>query len=157
MYEIGRSQEWLPRPVDKARAIVSRFRVGRIRVMVASLSAMMSRQNSAYRWQKFFSMSRLDKLQDLLVVDPTDSFTRYAIGLEFAKAENFVEAIRVLEDLRERDPEYVPTYYMLAGYYRFTGDTDSAKLIYREGMAMAKKANDRHALSELESALDEIE
>ncbi|HEY3874701.1 MAG TPA: tetratricopeptide repeat protein [Candidatus Kapabacteria bacterium] len=102
-------------------------------------------------------MSRLDKLQDLLVVDPTDSFTRYAIGLEFAKAENFVEAIRVLEDLRERDPEYVPTYYMLAGYYRFTGDTDSAKLIYREGMAMAKKANDRHALSELESALDEIE
>ena len=90
-------------------------------------------------------------------MDPTDSFTRYAIGLEFAKLENFPEAIRILEDLRERDPEYVPTYYMLAGYYRHIGDEESAKLIYNEGIAMATKANDRHALSELQSALDEIE
>ena len=102
-------------------------------------------------------MSRLDKLQDLLVTDPSDSFTRYAIGLEFAKLENFTEAIRILEDLRERDPEYVPTYYMLAGYYRHTGDLDGAKLIYNEGIAIAKKANDRHAMGELQSALDEIE
>ena len=102
-------------------------------------------------------MSRLDKLQDLLQIDPNDSFTRYAIGLELAKAGNFFEAIRTLEDLRERDPEYVPTYYMLAGYYRHTGDIESAKLIYNEGIAMAKKANDRHALSELQSALDELE
>ena len=91
------------------------------------------------------------------MLDPTDSFTRYAIGLEFAKMENFSEAIRVLEDLRERDPEYVPTYYMLAGYYRHTGDNNSAKLIYSEGMAVAKKGNDRHAFGELQSALEEIE
>ena len=98
-------------------------------------------------------MSRLDKLQDLLALDPGDSFTRYAIGLEFAKAENFPEAIRVLEDLRERDTSYVPTYYMLAGYYHHTGDDASARLIYQEGISVAKNAGDRHAMSELQAAL----
>jgi predicted Zn-dependent protease len=102
-------------------------------------------------------VARLDKLQDLLALDPKDSFTRYAIGLEFAKAENFSEAIRVLEELRERDPSYVPTYYMLAGYYHHTGDNDSAKLIYQEGITVARNAGDRHALSELQSALANLE
>ncbi len=98
-------------------------------------------------------MSRLEKLQDLLALDPTDSFTRYAIGLEFAKAEKYEDAIHTLEELRERDPAYVPTYYMLAGYYHKTGDNDSATLIYREGIVTARNANDRHAMGELQAAL----
>ena len=98
-------------------------------------------------------MARLDKLQDLLALDPTDSFTRYAIGLEFAKAEKYPEAIRTLEELRERDPAYVPNYYMLAGYYHHTGDNASAKLMYQEGISVARTAGDRHAMSELQSAL----
>ena len=102
-------------------------------------------------------MARLEKLQDLLALDPGDSFTRYAIGLEFAKAENYSEAIRVLEDLRVRDPGYVPTYYMLAGYYHHTGNDASAKLIYQEGISVARSTGDRHAMSELQSALDGLD
>lgn len=102
-------------------------------------------------------MARLEKLQDLLALDPTDSFTRYAIGLEFAKAEKFSEAIRTLEELRERDPAYVPNYYMLAGYYHHTGDNSSAKLIYQEGISVARTVGDRHAMSELQSALDTLD
>ena len=102
-------------------------------------------------------MARLEKLQALLEADPADSFTRYAIGLEFAKAEKYEDAICTLEELREQDPAYVPTYYMLAGYYRKTGDNDSAKLIYQEGIVQARLANDRHAVSELQAALDEVE
>jgi len=102
-------------------------------------------------------MARLEKLQALLEMDPADSFTRYAIGLELAKAGKYEEAIRALEELREQDPGYVPTYYMLAGYYHHTGDKESATLIYKEGIAIAKIANDRHAQSELEAALDAID
>jgi predicted Zn-dependent protease len=98
-------------------------------------------------------LARLEKLQDLLALDPSDSFTRYAIGLEFAKAEKYAEAIRTLEELRERDSSYVPTYYMLAGYYHHTGDDASAKLIYQEGISIARNTGDRHAMSELQSAL----
>ncbi len=102
-------------------------------------------------------MARLEKLQDLLALDPTDSFTRYAIGLEYAKAEKYSKAIRTLEELRERDPGYVPNYYMLAGYYRETGDTSSATLIYNEGIAAARTAGDRHAMSELQAALGALD
>lgn len=102
-------------------------------------------------------MARLEKLQALLEIDPADSFMRYAIGLELAKAGKFEDAIRALEELREKDPAYVPTYYMLAGYYRKTGDKDSAKLIYQEGIVQARTANDRHAMSELQAALDEVD
>jgi tetratricopeptide (TPR) repeat protein len=102
-------------------------------------------------------LARLEKLQDLLALDPSDSFTRYAIGLEYAKSENYAEAIRTLEELRKLDRNYVPNYYMLGGYYRQMGDNENAKLIYEEGIAMARAANDRHAMGELQAALDELE
>ena len=102
-------------------------------------------------------MARLEQLQALLEQEPGDAFTRYAIGLEYAKAGKFEDAIRTLEELREQAPEYVPTYYMLAGYYRKANDRESAKLIYQEGIVQARKASDRHAQSELQAALDELE
>jgi len=101
-------------------------------------------------------LSRIDKLKDFLAADPNDSFTRYAIGLEYGKDENYPKAIRALEELRELDPEYVPLYYMLAGYYREMGDLKNAEATYREGITKAREANDLHALSELEAALDEL-
>jgi predicted Zn-dependent protease len=103
------------------------------------------------------ALSRLEKLQEFLVADPTDSFTRYAIGLEYAKAGKYDDAIRALEELRERDPGYIPTYYMLAGYYRETKDKVKAETIFREGIMKACAANDLHAASELQAALDELE
>ena len=102
-------------------------------------------------------MSRLAKLQEFLASDPNDSFTHYALGLEYAKEQNFPEAIRTLEVLRARDPNYIPTYYMLAGYYKDTGKHETAAAIYSEGILKARAANDLHAMSELQAALDGLE
>ena len=102
-------------------------------------------------------MTRLEKLQQFLAADPTDSFTRYAIGLEHAKEGKIDEAIQALEELRGRDPNYVPTYYMLGEYYRELNNTSKAEATYKEGIAKARTANDLHAASELQAALDELE
>lgn len=102
-------------------------------------------------------MSRLAALQSFLEQDPNDSFTRYAIGLEHAKESNYADAIKTLEELRGRDPNYIPTYYMLGGYYRETGERDNARAIYQEGITRARAARDLHAASELDAALDELE
>jgi predicted Zn-dependent protease len=101
-------------------------------------------------------LSRIDKLKDFLAADPTDSFTRYAIGLEYGKAEKFSEAIRTLEELRGLDPDYLPLYYMLAGYYGEIADIAKADSIYHQGITKARAANDLHAMIELQSALDEL-
>ncbi len=102
-------------------------------------------------------MSRLNKLKEFLASEPDDSFTRYALGLEYAKVQNLPEAIATLEYLRERDPKYVPTYYMLGGYYREIGQKEMAQTIYQAGIHVAHASGDHHASSELQSALAELE
>jgi len=102
-------------------------------------------------------MSRLEQLQKFLEQDPKDSFTRYAIGLEYASAKNFAEAIRGFEELRGSDASYVPTYYQLADCYRQIGDKAKAAEIYKTGIERARSANDLHAASELQTALEELD
>ena len=102
-------------------------------------------------------MSRLEKLQQFLDLDPNDSFTKYAIGLEYAAIKEYPAAIAAFEDLIAKDREYVATYYQLAEAYRITGEKGKAKKTYLDGIAIARKVNDLHAASELEAAMDEME
>ena len=102
-------------------------------------------------------MSRLEKLQQFLELDPNDSFTKYAIALEYASMKDYPKAIESFESLRTEDPTYVATYYMLADTYRAAGKPDEAIDVYRSGIAAAKAAKDLHTVSELQAAWDELE
>jgi len=102
-------------------------------------------------------MSRLEKLQSFLEQDPNDSFTRYAIGLEYASMKDHDAAIKTFEELRGKDANYVATYYQLAGCYREKGDKAKAEETYKLGIKVARSANDLHAASELQAALDELD
>ena|SRR5579864_2180545 len=102
-------------------------------------------------------MTRLEKLQEFLKSDPDDSFTRYAIGLEYRAADDLPKAIETLEALVINDPGYVATYYQLADCYRRIKETEKAKSSYHKGIIQARAAQDLHAVSELQAALDELE
>ena len=102
-------------------------------------------------------MTRLEKLQEFLKADPTDSFTRYAIALEYRAVNDIPRAIENLEMLIINDPGYVATYYQLADCYRRAKQNDKALETYKKGIIQAKAANDLHAVSELEAAMDELE
>ncbi len=100
---------------------------------------------------------RIAKLKEFLKKDPNDNFTNYALGLEYASIKDFEQAIAAFEQLRERDPEYIPTYYQLADTYRKVNQKDKALAIYKVGITRARNARDLHAASELEAAMDEME
>jgi tetratricopeptide (TPR) repeat protein len=102
-------------------------------------------------------MTRLEKLQQFLEQDPEDSLTRYMVGLEFASAKNYSEAIRTLEELRLKDAGYVPTYYQLGSFYKEINNKPQAKATLEEGIRRARTASDLHAASELQAALDELD
>jgi Tfp pilus assembly protein PilF len=102
-------------------------------------------------------MSRLEKLQEFLIQDPSDSFTRYAIGLEYMSAKDFETAALTFEELLRLDPDYLATYYQLGAVYNELARMDEARAIYNRGIAAARKAGDTHTASEIEAALDEIE
>lgn len=102
-------------------------------------------------------MSRLEKLQSFLALEPDDSFTKYAIGLEYASMKEYASAISQFEALLRDDPAYIATYYQLADAYRSTGSVEFAIETYKTGIAAARKAGDLHTASELQAAWDEME
>jgi len=102
-------------------------------------------------------MTRLEKLHEFLKADPNDSFTRYAIGLEYRAINDIPKAIETLESLVISDPGYVATYYQLADCYRRLKEKEKAKTIYQKGIIQARAANDLHSAGELEMAMDELE
>jgi tetratricopeptide (TPR) repeat protein len=101
--------------------------------------------------------NRLEQLMEFYRDDPKDAFTRYGIALEYNSRKDFPNAVEWFELLRRDEPDYVPTYYMLAGVYRALGNIAKAEEIYRAGQQAAKRTGDNHAFSELSAALEELE
>lgn len=96
---------------------------------------------------------RLEQLQKMLQDNPDDAFILYALGQEYLKLENTVEALKLFTDLTEKQPEYTGTYYHLGKLYEQLGDFEKARATYKKGLDMTSKLGDRHNYNELQGAL----
>ncbi len=101
--------------------------------------------------------SRLETLLKFLEQDPGDSFTRYAIAMEYVSAGNIPKAVEYLEDLLLKDPGYIPAYQQLGYLYRDTGQTEQSRHVLHRGIQLARESGDMHAVSEMQDALDDLE
>jgi tetratricopeptide (TPR) repeat protein len=97
--------------------------------------------------------SKLERLRDLCARDPNNPFAWYTLAMELKKTD-VSAALGTFADIRAKHPSYVPSYYHYAKTLEETGATEQAKEIYREGIAVAQRAGDLHAVSELSAALD---
>lgn len=100
--------------------------------------------------------SRLESLRKMLENDPADSFTKYAIGLEYFSLKEFDNARDVFEELKNSDPGYHATYYQLGKVYEHTGDEQMAKKVYEQGIFVTTQQSEFHAKAELEQALNDL-
>jgi Tfp pilus assembly protein PilF len=101
-------------------------------------------------------MNRIEILKSFLKDNPDDSFSRYALALEYVKLEQNNEALQEFETVRKRDPDYVATYYQLGQLYQKLGLKHEAEKTFRTGITIAAKAGDEHTRSELEAALEAL-
>jgi len=101
-------------------------------------------------------MNRIEILKGFLEQDPKDSFSRYALALEYVKSSQTDDARREFEFVRDHDPGYVATYFQLAQLYRNLGMRHDAEKTYRTGITAAAKAGDSHTREELEGALENL-
>ena len=99
-------------------------------------------------------MNRIEILKGFLNENANDSFSRYALALEYVKLGQNDEALREFETVRTNDPQYVATYYQLGQLYQKLGKTHDAEKTFRTGITVAAKAGDEHTRSELEAALE---
>lgn len=102
-------------------------------------------------------MGRKDQIIAFLQKTPDDAFLNYALATELIAEGNDADAEKVFQKLVIDQPDYVATYYHLGKLLERKTDVESAMSTYRAGIEIAKKVNDRHALSELQSALLELE
>ncbi|MCX6133227.1 MAG: tetratricopeptide repeat protein [Ignavibacteriales bacterium] len=100
---------------------------------------------------------RIGKLKALLEQDPNDGFSRYALALEYAGANDSGQAVVLLEDLLLRDQTYVPAYQQLGYLYERLGRLQEAAAIFKRGMHIAAQQGDHHAKAEMQDALDSME
>jgi len=101
-------------------------------------------------------LDRIEKLKEFLKQDPTDSFLQHALALEFIKAGDDATAKSLLEEILQREPEYIGSYYHLAKLFERNNDRATALNWYEKGMEQAKKTGENHAYNELRSAYEEL-
>jgi len=94
---------------------------------------------------------RLQKLLDFLKNEPNDPFLKYALATEYLNANEFETAISFYEDLLKNHSDYVGTYYHAGRLYEQLDRKADAIATYQTGMEVCRKANDSHALSELQA------
>jgi Tfp pilus assembly protein PilF len=103
------------------------------------------------------NQERIKALAEILLKNPDDSFSRYALALEYNSAGETDRAITALRELIQRDPKYIAAYHQLGQFYCKANNTAEAKKIYRQGIERATEANDNHAKAEMEEELEDIE
>jgi len=101
-------------------------------------------------------MSRIEKLNEFLKTNPADSFLQHALALEYIKLGDDEKAKGLFEELLNREPGYIGSYYHLAKLLERNDKTEEAIKVYEKGMEEAKKAGDNHALGELRGAYEEL-
>jgi Tfp pilus assembly protein PilF len=95
--------------------------------------------------------TRIDVLQQLLAQDPSNTFARYGLAMEYVREGELARALPEFEALLASDPGYSAAYFHSGQTLEKLGRLDEARETYRRGVAVTK---DAHARSELQAALD---
>ena len=101
-------------------------------------------------------MERIEKLQEFLHQNPNDSFLQHALALEYIKIGDDDTARRLFEEILNRQPDYIGSYYHFAKLLERIGEQEMAIIWYEKGMTAAKNAGDTHAYNELQMAYEEL-
>lgn len=105
-------------------------------------------------------MSTTDKiagLKEILALDPKNSFARYGIAVELATRGEVEAAMREFDLLLAADPDYTAGYFMAAQTLAKAGRTTEAIDRLKAGISCAARSGNRHALSEMQGMLDELD
>jgi Tfp pilus assembly protein PilF len=98
--------------------------------------------------------TRRQRLEEMLADDPTDSFCRYGLAMDYASAGEDETAAKVFAELLRMTPEYVPAYLQAGQVLARLGRDDEAKAVYRAGVTVAQRVGDAHAAGELQGFMD---
>ena len=101
-------------------------------------------------------MERIERIKELLRINPRDSFLQHALALEYLKLGEEETAVNLFKNVLQEDENYVGSYYQLAKLLEQKDQLEEAKSVYEKGMLKAKEAGDQHAYNELRAAYEDL-
>lgn len=99
---------------------------------------------------------RIELLKRYLLEDPSDSFLRYALALEFIALENHLDAYTELSKLLIDDPDYLAAYYITGKSAEELGKKTEALHLYMKGLEVSKAQKNVHTMNELAAAIETL-
>lgn len=96
---------------------------------------------------------RINQLFSLLEKTPQDVFLNYALAMEYISLEQYKEAAAALQKVKMIDSNYLALYYHLGKAQIQLGETESAAITLKQGIALASKQKDFKTKAELWFAL----
>ena len=98
--------------------------------------------------------SRVEILKTMVDQDPSNSFARYGLAMEYARGGNLEQAVDEYRKLLAANPDYAAAYYHGGQALEKLGRADDARALYRQGIEATTRTGDHHTRSEIQAALD---
>jgi tetratricopeptide (TPR) repeat protein len=99
-------------------------------------------------------MPRREQLEEMLKADPDDTFLHYALAMQCASEGDVPAALQRLQQVIERDADYVAAYFQKGQLLAEQGDIEQARQIVTCGITVARKVGDTHAEAEMTGFLE---
>lgn len=100
--------------------------------------------------------TRRELLETFVMQKPDDAFSRYGLAMECMNTGDTAAAETNFRELLQRNADYVPAYLMFAQMLAKESRNEDARAILKRGISAASQAGNAHALSEMESLLNEL-
>jgi tetratricopeptide (TPR) repeat protein len=101
--------------------------------------------------------TRLDILKSMVAANPSDSFSRYGLAMEYRKGGDLEAAVAEFQALLAANPDYAAGYFHAGQTLERAGRAEEAREMYRAGIEVTTRKGDLHARDELRAALDMLE
>jgi tetratricopeptide (TPR) repeat protein len=98
--------------------------------------------------------TRLDVLKSMVEQNPTDSFARYALAMEYRNTGDLDAALGEFRALMAANPDYAPAWFHGGQTLERMGLLAEARDVYLQGVEVTTRIGDQHAKSEMQGALD---
>lgn len=100
--------------------------------------------------------SRLEQFKEFVELDPSDTFSRYALGMEYLGASEFSQALEQFQEVIRLNPHDPAAYSQAAISAENLNQIDQARLFLQQGIEVATKKGDKHTREEMEAALEKL-
>jgi len=100
---------------------------------------------------------RIAQLLKFLERDPADSFTLFALAMEYANKGDADNALLYFDKLLQAHPNYAAAYYHKGQLLLRTGRLEEAKQCFQAGIPVAREEGELHTRDKLQEALDSLQ